>query len=679
MKRILLFLLIALASQAVMRAQVQLTPLFTDHMVLQQQCNVPVWGKATPGTTVSVKPSWSDKGETDRADAEGNWSVRILTPKASFKKHTLTISAGGSSVTLQDVLVGEVWFCAGQSNMQMPMESWRAVRINQEDINGSDRYPNLRVLQLSRATGMCERENFSADFGGWQPSSSRTVRNFSAIAWYFGRRLHETLKVPVGLIHSSWGGTIIEAWMSAGALKDFPENAEKLEEVRTLSEDPEERQKTYWGEMMKLLRETRLNDEGVSGHWERPDLNDSGWRDVTLPSKIQELWPGINGVYWFRKEIDIPAAWAGKELTLSLGPVDDFDETYWNGVLVGRDSIWNVPRTYAVPAAQVKAGKAVIVIRNTDDHGDGGLYGAPEQLFVQGPDGQKIPLDNVWKVQLTVSFDKVPRNTAREPNLPSVLYNAMVHPVAPYRIAGAIWYQGESNADKALRYQDQMPAMICDWRQAWGYDFPFYITQIAGFHPVLSDPAESTWAELREAQSLTALHMEKVEQACIIDLSEADDCHPVRKEEAADRLARLALAKQYGRSKLVCNGPRLSDWEIGDGVITLCFSDIAKGLRVQTDGEYAEIRYGTPAMGFEIVKKAESGAPTGFEVAGPDGVWHWADARIVPLKKPSQTQLVIVSSPEVPNPVAVRYGWADSPVCNLFNSEGLPAWPFRTR
>ena len=679
MKRFFLILLVALASQAVIRAQVSLTPLFTDHMVLQQRCNVPVWGKAAPGTSVTVKPSWSVKSETVRSDAEGNWSVKILTPKASFKKHTLTISAGGSSVTLQDVLIGEVWFCAGQSNMQMPMESWRAVRINQEDINGSDRYPDLRVLQLSRATGMCERESFSADFGGWQPSSSRTVRNFSAIAWYFGRRLQETLKLPVGLIHSSWGGTIIEAWMSAGALKDFPENAEKLAEMKALSEDPDERQKTYWGEMMKLLREARERDEGISGHWELPDLDDGGWRDVTLPSKIQELWPGINGVYWFRKEIDIPTAWAGKEVTLSLGPVDDFDETYWNGVLVGRDSIWNIPRTYAVPAAQVKAGKAVIVIRNTDDHGDGGLYGAPEQLFVQGPDGQKIPLDNVWKVQLTVSFDKVPRNTAREANLPSALYNAMVHPVAPYRIAGAIWYQGESNADKALRYQDQMPAMIYDWRQVWGYDFPFYITQIAGFHPVLPDPAESAWAELREAQSLTALHMEQVEQACIIDLSEADDAHPVRKEEAADRLARLALAKQYGRSKLACNGPRLSGWEISDGAVTLCFSDIAKGLRVQTDGEYAEIRYGKPAMDFEIVKKAESGAPTGFEVAGPDGVWHWADARIVPLKKPSQTQLVIVSSPEVPNPVAVRYGWADSPVCNLFNSEGLPAWPFRTR
>ena len=679
MKRTILTAMLALvAFAAPATAQVQFNPLFTDHMVLQQQCDVPVWGKAAPGATVTVKPSWSTLPQKTQADAQGKWSVTILTPKASFKKHTLTVTDAATARTIQDVLIGEVWFCAGQSNMQMPMESWRAERINQEDIAQSGNYSDLRVLQVSRSTGMCERDSFSADFGGWQLSSSRTVRNFSAIAWYFGRRLQEELKVPVGLIHSSWGGTVIEAWMSAGALKDFPENEEKLAEVRALSEDPAEREKTYWGEMMKLLSDTRKKDEGISGHWERSDLDDGAWRDITLPLKIQELWPKTNGVYWFRKEIDIPAAWAGKELTLSLGPIDDFDETYWNGTFVGRDSIWNIPRIYTIPAAQVKAGKAVIVIRNTDDHGDGGLYGTPDQLFVQGPDGQKIPLDNAWKVQLTVSFDKVPRNTAREPNLPSVLYNAMVHPVAPYRIAGAIWYQGESNAGKALRYRDQMPAMIRDWREAWGYDFPFYITQIAGYHPVEPEPGESTWAELREAQSLTALHQKGVEQACIIDLSEADDCHPVRKAEAADRLARLALAKQYGRSKLACNGPRLCGWEIGDGIVTLHFGDIAKGLCVKTDGDFAPIRYGAPAMDFDIVKQEESGVLTGFQIAGPDGAWHWAEARIVPLKKPSKTQMVIVSSPEVACPVAVRYGWADSPVCNLYNSEGLPAWPFRT-
>ena len=677
-----------------LRAQIRLSPLFTDHMVLQQQSSVPVWGQAEPGADISVKPSWSAVAETTRADAEGRWSVMLMTPDGSFRKRTIEISAESSrprkskdTLTISDVLIGEVWLCSGQSNMQMPMESWQAVRINQEDIASSGQYPNLRLLQVSRATGMSERDRFTADFGGWQPSSPETVRNFSAIAWYFGRKLQEQLKVPVGLIHSSWGGTIIEAWMSTGAIRQFPECAEQLAEVQSLSEDANEREKTYWGEMMKLMQQSRDEDEGLKAHWEKPALDDSGWTDIVLPKMVQELWPGVNGVYWFRKEIYIPASWAGQDLTLSLGPIDDFDETFWNGVPVGRDSVWNVPRTYTIPASEVKPGKAVIAIRNTDDHGNGGLYGDGAQMYVQGPDGQKISLATTWRVKLSVSFEYIPRNTAREPNLPTVLDNGMVKPLSPYRIAGVIWYQGESNAGKAARYRDQMPTMIRDWRRTWGYDFPFYITQIANHHAVQPEPAESSWAELREAQSLTALHMSGVEQACIIDLGEADDVHPVRKQEAGERLARLALAHQYGRFGLVADGPRMCGYEfLGDGRISVIFTDVANGLCTRSSGSYVEARYGKAALSPDApkavadrIRQAEDGVLTGFEVAGPDGVWHWAEAEIVSVKKPNpRTQEVIVSCPEVKDPVAVRYAWADNPVCNLYNSAGLPAWPFRT-
>ena len=675
------------------RAQLRLTPLFTDHMVLQQQCGVPVWGEAAPGATVTVDPSWTAVPERVQADADGHWSVRILTPKGSFRKHTLTIrasqpSGGTDTVVLEDVLIGEVWLCAGQSNMQMPMESWQAVRINQEDIANAGQYPDLRLLQVSRATGMSERDHFSADFGGWQPSAPKTVRNFSAIAWYFGRKLQQELKVPVGLIHSSWGGTVIEAWMSAGAIGQFPELRPGLEEVQGLSEDESEREKTYWGEMMKLLRAAREGDEGLTAHWEQPALDDSGWTDIRLPKVVQELWPDVNGVYWFRKEIYVPAQWAGHELTLSLGPVDDFDETFWNGVPVGRDSVWNVPREYTIPSGLVKPGKAVIAVRNTDDHGNGGLYGAEAQMYVEGPDGQRISLATTWRVRLSVSFENIPRNTAREPNLPTVLYNGMVKPLAPYRIAGVIWYQGESNAGRAARYRDLMPTMIRDWRRTWGYDFPFYITQIANHHAVLPAPAErSEWAELREAQSLTALHMAGVEQACIIDLGEADDVHPVRKQEAGERLTLLALSNRYGRSGLVADGPRMCGYEfLGDGRVSILFSDVADGLCIRPSTPYAEARYGQAAVGpdapaavSERVRQAENGVLTGFEIAGPDGVWHWAEAEIVAVKKPHpRTQEVIVFCPEVKDPVAVRYAWADNPVCNLYNSAGLPAWPFRT-
>lgn len=680
MKRIRIAILATLSVLASLPAfaRVELCPLFTDHMVLQQQAPVPVWGKAAPGATVSVRPSWSVKTMKTQADATGRWTLTVTTPKGSFKKHSLEISDAEETLVLQDVLVGEVWLCAGQSNMQMPMESWQAVRLNQDDIATSDRYPDLRLLQVSRAAGLSERDTFAADFDGWQPSTPKTVRHFSAIAWYFGRKLQERLKVPVGLIHSSWGGTFIEAWMSAGAISEFPELREKLAEVQAMASSETGGEQTFQEAIDALMRRAREEDAGLREHWERPSQSDADWSGIVLPAKIQTLWKGINGVYWFRKEIDIPAEWAGKDLTLSLGPVDDFDETYWDGEPVGSGSVWNLPREYTIPGRLVHAGWTVIALRNTDDHGDGGLYGAAEQFYVQGPDGRRIRVDGEWKVKMAVSFEHVPQNPAREPNRMSVLYNGMVKPLAPYRIAGVIWYQGESNAGRAARYRDLMPTMITDWRRTWGNDFPFYITQIANHHAVLPEPAGSTWAELREAQSLTALHMEGVEQACIIDLGEAEDVHPVRKQEAGERLALLAFSKRYHQRKVVCDGPRLRSYKIKDGAVELCFGDVGKGLCICPSGTYAEARYGKDAMDLNLVKQAESGVPTGFQIAGPDGVWHWAEARIVALKKPYGPQYVTVSSPEVPNPVAVRYGWADNPVCNLYNSAGLPMWPFRT-
>ena len=237
--------------------------------------------------------------------------------------------------------------------------------------------------------------------------------------------------------------------------------------------------------------------------WMQPGFDDSTWSKIILPKKVQEIWRNINGIFWFRKEIEVPAEWEGKELTLSLGPVDDYDETYWDGQMVGFGRQWNKNREYTVPGRLVKKGRAVITIRCTDDHGDGGLYGDPRLLYVQGPDGRKIMLDNVWKVTLSVSFEGIPKSTAREPNMVTVLYNAMIKPLAPYAIKGSIWYQGESNASWAYRYRELMPAMIADWRATWGYDFPFYLVQICGYTGVKPAPAEDNWAELREAQAMT--------------------------------------------------------------------------------------------------------------------------------------------------------------------------------
>lgn len=668
MKRILSAAFAVLVSVS-LNAQVELTPLFTDNMVFQQNCQAPVWGKAAPGAKVSVTPSWNGKTYRATAGADGKWSVKMDTPKGSFKKYSVTIS-DGEPVVLQNVLVGEVWLASGQSNMQMPVESWRAVRINQEDINNAAQFSGLRLLQVSRATGMKEHDYFSADFDKWKESSPESVRNFSAAAWYFGRKLMEELKVPVGIIHSSWGGTIIEAWMSEGAVSQYPELAASLALVKSQSDSEEEREKTYEEEIDAFTRKAGLQDHGKVGGiavWARPDFDDSAWKSIQLPCKVQELWHATNGIYWFRKTVDVPAAWAGKDLTLSLGPVDDFDETYWNGELVGSGRLWNKAREYTIPARLVKGGKAVITIRCTDDHGDGGLYGSPELLFVQAPDGQKIRLDNEWKVTLSVSFAGAPKSTAREPNLPMVLYNAMIKPLAPFAIKGAIWYQGESNAGRSYRYRDLMKSMILDWRALWGYDFPFYITQIAGYQAVNERPGDDGWAELREAQDMAARTLDKCGMACIIDLGEAEDIHPVRKREVGERLARLSLAADYGK-KVIANGPRFESYKIHGGSVTITFSDVADGLRVLPSGDFAKERYGTLN---ERVQKAEAGTLTGFQIAGADRIWHWADARI-------EGNTVVVSSPDVPQPLAVRYAWSINPVCNLYNSEGLPAWPFRT-
>ena len=670
MKRIILIVLAALAAIDT-GAKVQLTPLFTDNMIFQQNCLAPVWGKASPGTKVTVTPSWNKKAYIAVADAEGRWQVRIDTPKGSFKKYTLTIS-DGDPVVLQNVVVGEVWLASGQSNMEMSFDRMasRSGTKNYEDASG---YSDVRLLHVSRATGMKERDYFRAESDGWRESSPEAVQNFSAAGWYFGRKLQEVLKVPVGIIHSSWGGTIIEAWMSEGALRSFPEVQNQLALVSKLPDNESDRERTFEEEIDSFFQEVWSKDKGIqdgTAVWALPDYNDSDWRTISLPCTVQTLWPGTNGIFWFRKEIEIPSGWEGHDLTLSLGPVDDFDDTFWNGESVGSGRIWSKPREYSIPARMVKAGKTVICIRNTDDHGDGGLYGNASLFYVQGPDGKRIRIDGEWKVCLSMSFKGMPNAARHEPNLSTVLYNAMIKPLAPFAIKGAIWYQGESNVDKAYRYGDLMGAMVLDWRTLWGYEFPFYITQLAGFKQVTSNPGDNDWAELREAQAKTVDVIDKVGMACIIDIGEAGDVHPIRKKEVGERLARLALANDYGR-KVTANGPRYAGYTVLDNAVRVRFTDIAKGLTVIPSGDYAAERYGKDGMDCELVKKAESGVLCGFQIAGADHVWHWADAAI-------DGDEVIVSSPEVRHPLAVRYAWGANPVCNLFNSEGLPAWPFRT-
>ena len=387
-------------------------------------------------------------------------------------------------------------------------------------------------------------------------------------------------------------------------------------------------------------------------NWAGKRVNESDWGEIENPCKMQTvLGEDFNGVVWFRKTIQIPRSWAGKDLTLSLSAVDDEDWTFFNNTQVGNIDGYLTEREYTVPGSKVKAGKAVLSVRVADYQGTGGLWGNPENMYIQvkGDRSGRISLAGTWKYKVSVPKEDVPVLPERinpGPNFPTLLYNAMIHPIIGYGIRGAIWYQGESNAGRAAQYRELLPLMIRDWRKAWGYSFPFYIVQIANFMAPQTGPEESSWAFLRDAQKETAEHLENAGLAVTIDIGEADDIHPRNKYDVGKRLALQALAKTYGKD-VVSDGPMYDCYTVKGNAIEIAFRS-AEGLTT-SDGK----------------------APSGFWIAGSDHVFHLAEATIAGEK-------VVVSSPEVEFPVAVRYAWANNPFCNLVNAAGLPASPFRT-
>jgi sialate O-acetylesterase len=392
-------------------------------------------------------------------------------------------------------------------------------------------------------------------------------------------------------------------------------------------------------------------DRGMAAatKWYSPEFTPADWKTMSLPI----LWegaglPDYDGIVWFRKEITLPATEAGKELTLSLATIDDADSTWFNGVVVGSTNGYNVARKYTVPGNLVKAGKNVITVRVVDTGGGGGIYGENKDL--QLTSGEKIvaSLADQWQYQTALDISQMPPKpkVVYDQNSPAVLYNAMIAPLVPYAIKGAIWYQGESNAGRAYQYRTLFPAMIKDWRTQWKQDFPFLFVQLANFMKVEEQPAESNWAELREAQAMT-LSLPKTGMAVIIDVGDANDIHPRNKQDVGKRLAMAAYKVAYNENT-VYSGPTYKSMKTEGNKIILTFDNVGGGL-VAKGGELKE-----------------------FAIAGSDKKFVWADARV-------EGNTVVVSSKEVANPVAVRYAWANNPdKANLYNKEGLPASPFRT-
>ena len=647
---IVLFFVFVVANSAY--GEVRLPAIIGDNMVLQQGTKVRIWGNANAGEHVAI--TFGKKISNTVADAQGRWQVSIGPLKAGGP-FELTVK-GDNVLTIKNVLVGEVWLCSGQSNMEWPLSNTTGGADTVAQANNSE----IRLFTVEKHTASSPLTDVE---GHWVVTTPAEAAHFSAVGYFFGRELYQHLKVPIGLINSSWGGTPAEAWTSHEALLSSPELKPILDRLESsLNALPQT--KAAYAQALAQWEEKNLyidgENKGEALGYADPSTSTAGWSQMDLPKQIEAAGLLMDGAIWFRRVVELPAAWSAKDLVLNLPPIDDQDVTYFNGTKIGSigretPNSYMVPRKYVVPGSLVRSGRNVIAVRVFDSAGEGGFSrgGAMSIGPAGAAESQVISLRGTWDYKVELALEPKHPDWGTRPeaigvsnqNNPSVLYNAMIAPLVPFAIRGAIWYQGESNAGRAYQYRTLFPVMIRNWRSAWGQDFPFYFVQLANWHASKAQPDESDWAELREAQTMT-LREPQTGMAVTIDIGDENDIHPRNKLDVGRRLAAWALAGTYSQ-KVTPSGPLFDRFTIEGDKVRIRF------------------KYGTG------LKTIDGGPVKGFAIAGEDHRFVWADARI-------DGDTVIVSSPTVPKPVAVRYGWADNPVANLYNNAGLPASPFRT-
>lgn len=626
--------------------------LFTNHTVLQREIPVNIWGSADPNGIVNIE--LNGQNQKTVSDQNGNWKA-TLNPMEAGGPYEMKI-IGQDTISLKNILIGEVWIGSGQSNMEMPLAGWGQVMNFKQEIAEAN-YPNIHLCQVRRTIGL--KPESTIPTGGWMVCTPENIVEFSSTLYFFGRKLHKELDIPIGLIHSSWGGTIIEAWMSPQSMARLPEYQKQLEQIENTTESFK---KMYPGKTLESIFATMLLEREKEIHkkergmndpvakWSEMNIDMSEWKTMQLPN----LWenaglPDMDGIVWFRKEVELPKAWAEKDLKLHLGPIDDIDSTFFNGIFIGTHTVWNETREYSIPKNLVKAGKNFITIKVRDDQGGGGIYGDPALLKISFNDKKNISLAGQWYYRVGLDYSELYNLgiNLNNPNYPTVLSNAMIEPLIPFSIRGVIWYQGESNVGAAYKYRTLFPMLIKDWRERWGLaDFPFLFVQLANYMERKDQPGDDSWAELREAQ-LMALDLPNTGMAVTIDIGDAKDIHPKNKQEVGRRLALNALKIAYSKD-IVFSGPIYKSMKIYGNKIQLTFDHIADGLKI-SNGK----------------------ALKGFSIAGFNKQFKWAKAKI-------EDDKVVVRHPEIDNPVAVRYAWASNPECNLVNSADLPASPFRT-
>ena len=672
MKLIALFLsLFAIAKADSNKNFITMPAIFSDNMVLQQKANVTFWGMASPGTTISIQAGWKASAKTV-VKPDSLWRVKLKTIKAGGP-YEVKLQIGDTSIIYKNVMLGEVWLCSGQSNMEMPLQGWppeNLVQNSAEEIQAAN-YPDIRLFSVSRAVSAEPEFNC---VGMWSECNPQTAAKFSAVGYFFGRKLYEELHVPIGLVFSSWGGTKIQSWISGKFLGKLPEYGSIMEKID--SARPEVTKLNDWIHNHPVIdvsarppvHQFENLDFGDSACSE-PGFNDSTWRTMKLPTYWEATEVGeFDGAVWFRRTIEIPKSWLDKNLTLELGPVDDMDETYVNGAKVGGmlgGGFYSTPRVYNVSKEIVKDSILTVAVRVIDIGGGGGIWGNGVKMRIH-PDStmdttESISLAGDWKYLpvaeyinskfyvygATSEFNNRPKTSLSVgPNTPTMLFNGMIAPLTTYSIKGVLWYQGESNSDYPSdynNYKSLFKLMIKNWRADWGEGkFPFYYVQIAPY----AYGVNSKSYMVRDAQFRT-LSVPNTGMAVALDIASLATIHPPDKQDVGLRLALWALAKNYNK-KVVYSGPLYRSMRVQKGEMVLSFDNANGGL---------------------VMK--DTNGNTNFLIAGKDSVFVKAEVKVEGKK-------LVVYSDEVKNPVAVRYTWSNADEATLFNKEGLPASTFRT-
>ena len=622
-------------SSLISKAEVSVADIFSDNMVLQRNLELKIWGKADPGERLWV--SFNGQKHRTKADRNGKWLVSLDAMKAGGPLD-MTIH-GNNEIVLQNILIGDVWVCSGQSNMEMKVSETKNADQEIEEAN----FPRIRLFTVPKKISNVPVEEIPDV--SWQICTPENIKGFSAVGYYFGRDLQHEIDVPIGLIHSSWGGTVVETWTSKASMTMVP----KFEHFgkRIDSYDPEKIVLEKKNELKIALGSLPEEEKGLDEKWMMPDTDYSSWKTMELPTCWENAgFPNLDGVVWFSYEFNISSEEIDDKASLNLGKIDDSDITWVNGQKVG-ELKWgyDVERIYTIQEGILKPGKNNITIRVDDPRGLGGFSSPTEKFFLKL--GQKeIQLEGEWKFNI----DKVYTNFQASPNdVPSLLYNGMINPLIPYGIKGVIWYQGESNTLRSKEYEITFPNMIDNWREDWKQgDFPFLFVQLANFKRPNTTPQDDAWADLREAQT-TTLNVEYTGMAVAIDIGDSLNIHPLNKQDVGKRLMLSALKVAYGKD-IVHSGPTYKSMQVSHNVATIDFNHVGSGLLI----------------------KNKYGYINEFEIAGEDRIFRWAKAKL-------EGNTIVVWSDKVENPLAVRFAWSSNPhEFNLYNKEGLPASPFRT-